>query len=63
MLNEMLLDSLIHEILGSVYAHLALEVGLRDVKTFFHIYNLYIENFCLKPSASQEKSSLKISAH
>ena len=39
----------IHEMLGCVYAHLVLEVGLRDLDKSFHILYLYIEN--LQPSA------------
>ena len=38
---------LIHEMLGCVYAHLVLKVGLRDLDTSFHISYLYIENICI----------------
>ena len=36
---------LIHEMLGCIYAHLVLEVGLRDLDKSLHISYLYIENF------------------
>ena len=36
---------LIHEMFGYVYAHLVLEVGLRDFTKSFNISYLYIENF------------------
>ena len=38
---------LIHEMLGCVYAHIVLEIGLRDLDNSFHISYLYIENFCV----------------
>ena len=41
MLNEI---CLIYELLGCIYAHLVLEVGLRDLDNSFHISYLYIEN-------------------
>ena len=36
---------LIHEMLGCIYDHLVLEVGLRDLDNSFHISYLYVENF------------------
>ena len=45
MLNEMVSDSWI---LGNIYAHLALEVGMRDLNNSLHISYLYIENFWLQ---------------
>ena len=36
---------LIHEMLGCIYGHLVLEVGLCDFDNSFHISCLYIENF------------------
>ena len=36
---------LIHEMLGCIYAHLVLEVGLCDLVKSFHNLYLYIENF------------------
>ena len=38
---------LIYEMLGCFYAHLVLEVEMRDLDIFFHISYLYIENFWL----------------
>ena len=38
---------LIHEMLGCIYAHLVLEIGVRDLDNSFHISYLYIENFCV----------------
>ena len=34
--------------LGCIYAHLVLEVGLSDLDKTFHISYLYIENFWVK---------------
>ena len=36
---------LIHEMFGSLYAYLVLEVGLRDLDKSFHISYLYMEHF------------------
>ena len=36
---------LIHEMLGCIYAHLVLEIGVRDLDNSFHISYLYIKNF------------------
>ena len=48
---------LIHEMLGCIYAHLALEVGLCDWDKSFHISYLYMENN-LHPRINQ-KSKIK----
>ena len=44
MLNEMVVDSW-KVMLGYIYAHLVLEVVLRDLDNSFRIRYLYIENF------------------
>ena len=36
---------LIHEMLDCIYAHLLLEIGMRDQNNSFQISYLYVENF------------------
>ena len=51
---------LIHEMLGCIYAHIVLEVRLRDLDKSFHILYLYIEN--LQPSVKNHIRTIHINS-